>query len=235
MESRIRVTRAERGWTVRRLAEESGVDKNTVSELERGVRNPNPLTMHKLARALDVEVADLFPKAETQPWSESSERDGRWSQVLNEWLQEHNARRILMADEEVVENLKRLASGSDRQAIVTRFEQEARKTFEEEKTVENALTNEFNRGGRLLPVPTEGPGLKQQFFARHKDYSRLQREVRRSYGRYYRALETVNRSLFHAGRTNDFVILNKRPQTVEAIREATRALQEEAHENARGA
>jgi transcriptional regulator with XRE-family HTH domain len=236
VESRIRVTRAERGWTVRRLAEESGVDKNTVSELERGVRNPNPLTMHKLARALNVEVADLFPKAKTQSWSDAStERNERWSQVLKEWLQEHNAQRILMSDEEVVENLKRLASGSDRQAIVNRFEQEARKTFEEEKTVEDALTNEFSRGGRLLPVPTEGPGQKQQFFARHKDYSRLQREVRSCYGRYYRALETVNRSLFHAGRANDFVILNKRPQTVEAIREATRALQEEAHENARGA
>jgi len=225
-----------REWNQTELAYHAGLAPSVISQIENEKRNPSARTLRKLAKALDVEVADLFPKAEAQRWSEEpSERGGRWSHDFKEWLQEHNARRILMADEEVVENLKRLASGSDRQAIVNRFEQEARKTFEEEKTVEAALTDEFSRGGRLLPVPTEGPGLKQQFFARHKDYSRLQREVRSSYGRYYRALETVNRSQFHAGRTNDFVILNKRPQTVEAIREATRALQEEAHANARGA
>ncbi len=61
METRIREIRAEKGWTVRRLAEESGVDKNTISEAERGKRNPNPITMHKLAKALEVEVRDLFP------------------------------------------------------------------------------------------------------------------------------------------------------------------------------
>ena len=53
--------RAERGWTVRRLADESGVDKNTISEAERGLRKPNPITMYKLARALGVGVRELFP------------------------------------------------------------------------------------------------------------------------------------------------------------------------------
>ena len=61
VETRIRDVRAERGWTVRRLAEESRVDKNTVSEAERGLRKPNPITMYKLARALGVGVRDLFP------------------------------------------------------------------------------------------------------------------------------------------------------------------------------
>jgi transcriptional regulator with XRE-family HTH domain len=61
VETRIRDVRAERGWTVRRLADESGVDKNTVSEAERGLRKPNPITMYKLARALGVAVRDLFP------------------------------------------------------------------------------------------------------------------------------------------------------------------------------
>ena len=232
----IKRLRNERDWSMARLAVEADMSVSGVSMIENGKRNLTTTTLAKLAGAFGMEVADLFPKAEAQLWSEEPlERDGQWSQDFKEWLQKHNAWRVLMTDEEVVENLKRLASGSDGQAIVTRFEQEARKTFEEEKTVDDALREEFSRGGHLLPVPTEGPGLKQQFFARHKDYSRLQREVRRSYGRYYRALETVNRSLFHDGRTNDFVILNKRPQTVKAIREATRALQEEAHKNARGA
>jgi transcriptional regulator with XRE-family HTH domain len=64
VETRIRQIRAERGWTVRRLAQESGVDKNTISEAERGLRNPNPITMHKLAAALEVKVADLLEEVE---------------------------------------------------------------------------------------------------------------------------------------------------------------------------
>jgi transcriptional regulator with XRE-family HTH domain len=67
VETRIRETRAERGWTVRRLADESGVDKNTISGAERGLRKPNPITMHKLAEALGVEVGDLFPKVRSTP------------------------------------------------------------------------------------------------------------------------------------------------------------------------
>jgi transcriptional regulator with XRE-family HTH domain len=232
----VKRLRQSREWNQTELAYHAGLAPSVISQIENGKRSPSARTLGKLAEAFGVEVADLFPKAETPLWSEElSERDERWSHVFREWLQEHNARRILMTDEEVVENLKRLASGSDRQAIVNRFEQEARKTFEEEDSVESALRNEWWQGGSLLPQPAEGPGLFQRASARHKEHSRLQREVRRSYGRYYRALEAVNRSLFHAGRINDFVILNKRPQTVEAIREATRALQEEAHENARGA
>lgn len=208
------------GYGLEKTAEEAGVSKNSVLRAEHG-EDIRPLTSRKIAAALGVEVVDLIEEP--------------WSPRLKRWLQANNALRILMTDEEVLENFERLAAGSDRQAIPNRFEQETRRTFEEEASVEAALRKEWTHGGSLLPEPEDGPGLIQRAFSRHKEYSRLNREVLRSYGRYYRALEAVSKALYHDGRANDFVILNKRPQTVEAVREAERALQEEAHHNARGA
>jgi transcriptional regulator with XRE-family HTH domain len=66
---RLKHIRAERGLTLRDLAQESGVSKDTISEIERGVRKPHPTTLGKLAKALDVEVADLFPKKAQAPLS----------------------------------------------------------------------------------------------------------------------------------------------------------------------
>lgn len=63
MEELARI-RNERGWSQQRLADESGVNKATINQTERGRRSPNVETLAKLARALGVEVADFFPKAE---------------------------------------------------------------------------------------------------------------------------------------------------------------------------
>jgi transcriptional regulator with XRE-family HTH domain len=45
------------------LAELAGVSAYTVTEIETGHREPRGSTLRKLAAALDVEVADFFPKA----------------------------------------------------------------------------------------------------------------------------------------------------------------------------
>lgn len=235
----LRQIREQAGYSQPELAERSGVGQGAISDIERGKRKPQGRTLRKLAGALSVEVADLlgtdFSRAESNSSPKPSDGDERWPPTFREWLQDQSALRILMTDAEVIENFERLASGSDRQAIPNRFEQETRKTFEEESSVEDALRKEWQQGGDLLARPEEGPGVVQKAFARHKEYSRLRREVMRSYSRYYRALEAFSRSLYHEGRATDYVILNKRPQTVEAIREAERALQEEAHHGARGA
>ncbi len=55
----IRRLRAEKGLTVRELAEASGVNKNTISDLEHGLRKPRPVTLGKLAVALGVPVEAL--------------------------------------------------------------------------------------------------------------------------------------------------------------------------------
>jgi transcriptional regulator with XRE-family HTH domain len=64
--------RKERSLSQQRLADASGVNNATINQIERGRRSPNARTLEKLAAALGVEVADLFPKAQSQlPLEES--------------------------------------------------------------------------------------------------------------------------------------------------------------------
>jgi transcriptional regulator with XRE-family HTH domain len=63
MEELTRI-RTDRGWSQQQLADESGVNKATINQIERGRRSPNIETLTKLAAALSVEVADFFPKAQ---------------------------------------------------------------------------------------------------------------------------------------------------------------------------
>jgi transcriptional regulator with XRE-family HTH domain len=55
----LQLKRIERGWTQKRLSEEAKVSDITISSIERGVANPSPLTMAKLATALNLPV-DFF-------------------------------------------------------------------------------------------------------------------------------------------------------------------------------
>ena len=57
--------REERRLSQQGLADASGVNKATINQIERGRRSPNLETLEKLAAALGVEMADLFPKAQT--------------------------------------------------------------------------------------------------------------------------------------------------------------------------
>lgn len=58
--TRLRVLRAERGLTVRQVAELSGVAKETISQVERGERHPYDVTLAKLAKAYEVPVEELL-------------------------------------------------------------------------------------------------------------------------------------------------------------------------------
>ena len=71
----VRRLREERGWGQAKLAVEAGMAVSGVSQIENGKRNPNSATLTKLARALGVEVGDLFPKAEAAEvplWSDEA-------------------------------------------------------------------------------------------------------------------------------------------------------------------
>ena len=56
--------REEKGWSQMRLAQESGVDRATINQVEGGRRSPTISTLELLATALGAEVADFFPKAQ---------------------------------------------------------------------------------------------------------------------------------------------------------------------------
>lgn len=59
--SHIRALREAKGFSVRGLAAQAQVDATWLSRLEHGVyESPDPRSLYRLARALDVEVVDLY-------------------------------------------------------------------------------------------------------------------------------------------------------------------------------
>ena len=213
METRIRETRAERGWTVRRLAEESGVDKNTVSDVERGVRNPNPITMHKLAEALGVEVVKLFPKAQETP--RSLEQPPTASPEVREWLMEQGAKFAVMSDAEFSELVLNMEAGTQENDLLEGIERLVEKITGEDLSVERALMREFAQGGNLFPNTPDGPDVAKRAFARHKEVMRLRRALADRYQVFRRSLTNYSMRLFDTGRTSDFLV---HPRLAETMR-----------------
>jgi len=62
------------GWSQQRLADESGVNKATINQVEQGKRSPSIATLESLARAMGAEVGDFFPKVQAPLWPEELER-----------------------------------------------------------------------------------------------------------------------------------------------------------------
>ena len=56
--------REEKGWSQTKLANESGLDRATINQVEGGRRSPTIATLEILADAMGAEVADFFPKAQ---------------------------------------------------------------------------------------------------------------------------------------------------------------------------
>jgi len=84
METEVRVEqvrriRKQRGLSQAKLAAQADIDPSTVNQVEMGRRKPSTATLEKLADALSVEVADLFPKGQAplfDPEDQRREDDG---------------------------------------------------------------------------------------------------------------------------------------------------------------
>ena len=57
---RLKEERLRNGWSQKDLARESKTNVDTISGIETGQHEPRPSTLRKLAKALSVEVRDLF-------------------------------------------------------------------------------------------------------------------------------------------------------------------------------
>jgi transcriptional regulator with XRE-family HTH domain len=60
---RLLIERARQRLSIQELAERSGVNAHTISDIERGVRNPRATTLAKLAGALGLDPEELLGKA----------------------------------------------------------------------------------------------------------------------------------------------------------------------------
>ena len=56
---RIRFLRKQRNLSIEDLALEAGVNKNYLSDLERGMRNPSLKILSKIATALKISISEL--------------------------------------------------------------------------------------------------------------------------------------------------------------------------------
>jgi len=63
---KVRVLRAERGLTLREEASRTGVAKETISDIERGLRHPHDPTLAKIAKGYGVPVEDLLKEPEEE-------------------------------------------------------------------------------------------------------------------------------------------------------------------------
>ena len=57
---RVRYLREQKGMTLEELSFESNVNKNYLSDLERGNRNPTVKVLSKIANALEISLETLF-------------------------------------------------------------------------------------------------------------------------------------------------------------------------------
>lgn len=57
----LRKLRLERKWTQEELADRADMHFTYIGQIERGVRNPSLINLHKLAKALNVNAGKLFP------------------------------------------------------------------------------------------------------------------------------------------------------------------------------
>jgi transcriptional regulator with XRE-family HTH domain len=69
--------RSAAGWTQKELARRAGVRQPRIAEIERGDANPRLKTLATLARALEVEVADLLRNREPAPRTREELRSRR--------------------------------------------------------------------------------------------------------------------------------------------------------------
>ena len=57
---RIKYLRSLKKWSQEDLALEANVNKNYLSDLERGERNPTIKVLEKIAKAFDISLSELF-------------------------------------------------------------------------------------------------------------------------------------------------------------------------------
>jgi transcriptional regulator with XRE-family HTH domain len=200
----LRRLRKEKKLSQAKLAALADLDPSTVNQIETGARQPNTRTLEKLAEVLGVGVSDLFPKAQAPL---PLEEEALIAQPhVREWLRQRGATLVLTSEEEFSEFVLDLDLEVDDDGFPRGIERLVGELWEEEDKVIGALMHEFTHGGELFPLTKKGPDLVERAFHRHKEVTRLKRELRRAYGARQLGLTNYSRRLFLTGDTSDFLV-----------------------------
>jgi transcriptional regulator with XRE-family HTH domain len=108
---RLKEERLRNGWSQKDLAQESKTNVDTISGIETGQHEPRPSTLRKLARALGIEVRDLFEEPALLGKFEAPETGP--TGTPQEWAQAHSARLHGMSDEEWDAHIRELESADE--------------------------------------------------------------------------------------------------------------------------
>ena len=200
----IRRRREAVGLTGAELAAKAGMAPSAVSQIETGKRTPSSTSVVKLASALGVEVGDLYPKAQAPLPLEEESLMAR--PVVRKWLRERGAALALMSEKEFAELVLGMDLEVDEDGYPEGIERLVGQLWEEEDSVIGALMREFTHGGELFPLTKKGPDLVERAFRRHKEVTRLKRELRRAYGARQLGLTNYSRRLYLTGETSDFLV-----------------------------
>jgi len=71
----IKRLREKKGWSQAKLGVLAGTGPSGISQIETGRRNPSAATLERIARALGVEVRDLFPLGQVPLFQEPPEQE----------------------------------------------------------------------------------------------------------------------------------------------------------------
>ena len=66
MNNRIRVLRAERGWTQAQLAERVGVSRNSINAVENGRFDPSLPLAFRIADCFELRIEEIFLREERE-------------------------------------------------------------------------------------------------------------------------------------------------------------------------
>lgn len=59
--NQLRKLRRERGWSQEDLADAAKMHFTYIGQIERGLRNPSLINLHRIARALKIKAGELLP------------------------------------------------------------------------------------------------------------------------------------------------------------------------------
>jgi transcriptional regulator with XRE-family HTH domain len=198
---KLRVLRAERGLTLREASRRTGVDKDTLSKLERGIRHPHDVTIARLAKGYGVPVEDLLE--EPVPLAETSETGWRDEPLISrpevrEWLlrQGHVPRedfpslaRELSNEKEIEEAIGELHETRD--SLIEGLK---------DRSVQKALFGPVRLEG------LSGDARMREVFRSGKLAWKLGWEIRSEYLARETALVNYGRELFVKGEAEDYLV-----------------------------
>jgi transcriptional regulator with XRE-family HTH domain len=199
---KLRVLRAERGLTLREAEQLTGVDKDTLSKIERGLRHPYDVTLSKLAKGYGVLVEDLLeepvPLAEDPESRPAPTQESLMSRTeVDEWLieQGHKDRETFLSSVEECED------EDDVEQKVAELHETRDRILEELRKPEVHTWMFSRRSGLATKEERVREALRPAKLAR-----RLANEIRREYVARELGLVNYSRVLFVEGKADDYLV-----------------------------